>query len=95
MRFSVLVILIVLVAALTFGCICCPTKQAVAPTPIIAHISIKPTVAPTVTVEPVTSHIFMPEQTTNGRHYASPTPRPTIGNGSKHGGLSQGELGRQ
>lgn len=93
MRFSVLAILIVLIAASTFGCVCCPTKPVVTPTLPPAN-NVQPTVTPTVTVCPPTSHIYMPEQTTNGRTY--PTTPVYNGSGShKPGGLAAGELGRQ
>lgn len=94
---SIAVLILLLASLATAGCICCPTEKAAAPTPVIAHISIAPTATPTCTVAPVTSHIYMPEQTTNGRTYpTTPVYQHTVTNGSKPGGgFMPGELGRQ
>lgn len=92
---SIAVLILLLASLATAGCICCPTEPAVAPTTPIAHI-VQPTTVPTVTVAPATSHIYMPEQTTNGRTYpTTPVYQHTVTNGSKPGGLAAGELGRQ
>lgn len=91
---SVLMLVLTVASALTLGCI---TSPAPTPTPTPAATSTPtptPSPATTVTVAPVTSQIYMPQETTNGRTYPSATVTPS--NVSvKPGGQGGGELGRQ
>ncbi|BAI61967.1 hypothetical protein MCP_1895 [Methanocella paludicola SANAE] len=91
---SVLMFVLLVVSAMTLGCIGSPAPTPT-PTPTPTATSTPtPTPAPTVTVAPVTSDIYMPQETTNGRTYPSATVPPSNRTPGS-GGLITGELGPQ
>ncbi|HTY92155.1 MAG TPA: hypothetical protein VMC84_13350 [Methanocella sp.] len=91
--------LILLIAStLTLGCVISPAAPTPTPTPA-ATATPMPTLVPTNTPTPVpsivnASQVYMPEQTTNGRTYRNTTVTP-LPNGTRPGGQTQGELGKQ
>jgi len=91
---SVLMLALLVGSALTLGCIGSPAPTPTpTPTPTATPTPI-PTLAPTVTVAPVTSDIYMPQETTNGRTYPTATLPPSNVS-PRAGGQGGGELGRQ
>jgi len=92
---SVIMLVLLVATALTLGCINAPSAPTATPTPTPVITTI-PTITPIPDnmTAPATSQVYMPQQTTNGRPTPSATITP-IANGSKPGGISTGELGRQ